>query len=134
MLEKYLNQLVQELELDSTFVTKNDEGSSQLKLNPSLMITFKQLDPGFYFYAPLAVYSTHQKEDFLSVLMQANFLGQGTGGGVISLDRDEKFLTMSLSLPYDMNFKAFKESLSDFANYVDYWKEEISNKINNKRS
>jgi hypothetical protein len=29
-----------------------------------------------------------------------------------------------LSLPYEMNYKAFKESLEDFANFVEFWKKE----------
>jgi len=57
--------------------------------------------------------------------MKANFLGQGTGGAVIGLDAEEKFLTLSLALPYDMNYRSFKGAVEDFANYVDYWREDL---------
>ena len=57
--------------------------------------------------------------------MKANFLGQGTGDATIGLDENENFLTLSLVLPYDMNYKMFKDALEDFVNYLDYWKEEL---------
>ena len=59
--------------------------------------------------------------------MKANFLGQGTGGAVIGMDPEENLLTLSLLLPYDMNYKMFREALEDFANFLDYWKTELRN-------
>ncbi len=60
------------------------------------------------------------------LLMKANFLGQGTGGGALGLKEDESSLTLSLSLPYEMNYKVFKDSLEEFANFIDYWKKELA--------
>ncbi len=68
---------------------------------------------------------TLKKEDLFIYLMKANFLGQGTGGSAIGLDQDENFLTLSLVLPYDMNYIMFRDALEDFANYIDYWKAEL---------
>ena len=58
--------------------------------------------------------------------MKANFLGQGTGGATIGLKEDESFLTLSLSLPYEMNYRAFKDAVEEFVNYLEYWKSEAA--------
>jgi hypothetical protein len=34
-------------------------------------------------------------------------------------------LTLSHVIPYDMNYKSFKELIEDFANYLDYWRGEL---------
>ena len=57
--------------------------------------------------------------------MRGNFLGQGTGGGVLAMDDNEKFLTLTLTMPYDINYKNFKETLEDFVNFADYWRQEL---------
>lgn len=60
------------------------------------------------------------------LLMKANFLGQGTLGGAIGIDDEEKFLTLSLTLPYDVNQRTFKEAVEDFANILDFWRDEVA--------
>src|SRR5450432_1160495 len=67
-------------------------------------ISMKDLDPGFYFSSNIGPLPKNKKEDFLMLLMKANFLGQGTGGATLGLKEDESFLTLSLSLPYEMNY------------------------------
>jgi hypothetical protein len=124
VIQKYLDQLIADLELPSP-LSKDEEGFFMLPINPELMIRILPLDQGVFFRSEIAPVPLKQKEELYTLLMKANFLGQGTGGGVISLDEEEKFLTLSLSLPYDMNYKTFKEDISDFANFVDYWKEEV---------
>lgn len=57
--------------------------------------------------------------------MHANFLGQGTGGASIGIDQDEKSLTLSLAIPYEVKYETFKEHLEDFLNYVGYWRDQI---------
>jgi Tir chaperone protein (CesT). len=124
MLEEHLKTLAQELELDTTF-PRDENKMAQLQLNPSLLISVRQLDPGVLFFSTLAPCPKEKREELFMWLMKANFLAQGTGGGAIALDPDENFLTLSRALPYDMNYKTFKENLEDFANFVDYWKEEL---------
>jgi Tir chaperone family protein CesT len=124
MLKQYLDQLMADLEL-SPPLPKDELGHFLLRLNEDLTIQIKELDPGVFFCSQIAPCPLKQREELFTLLMQANFLGQGTGGGVLSLDGEEKFLTLSLALPYDMNYKAFKDGIGDFANYVDYWKDEV---------
>ena len=67
-----------------------------------------------------------EREDLFIYLMRANLLGQGTGGSRIGLDEEEKNLTLSLGLPYDMNYHAFKEAFEDFVNHLIYWRDTVA--------
>jgi hypothetical protein len=122
ILKTLLEQLCEELGLGA--VPPADELKFHHFKISSYEISMKDLDPGFYFSANIGPLPKKKKEDFLMLLMKANFLGQGTGGATLGLKEDESFLTLSLSLPYEMNYNAFKDSLEDFANFVEYWKKE----------
>jgi hypothetical protein len=61
--------------------------------------------------------------------MKANLFGQGTLGAAIGLDPKQNILTLSLQLPYDMNYSHFKESVEDFTNIVDYWRVEVDTHV-----
>lgn len=124
MLEQLLQKLIDEMELGE-MPTKDDQGAYLLKLSSEMQVSLKELEPGIFFHAPLGPLQIPKREELLIYLMKANFLGQGTGGSSFGLDENEKFLTLSLVLPYDMNYKSFKDSLEDFTNYVDYWREEL---------
>jgi hypothetical protein len=124
LLEKLLKTLVEELEIGE--IPEKEEGDVyHLPLNPQLSVALHQLDPGISFWARIGPCPIVKREDLFILLMKANFLGQGTGGSTIALDENENFLTLSSVLPYDMNYKMFKDALEDFANYLDYWKEEL---------
>lgn len=69
------------------------------------------------------------REDFYLLLMRANFLGQGTGGHVLGMDNEEKYLTLSSKIPYDVNVKGFKDYVEDFVNFVDYWREQLARHV-----
>ena len=123
-----LEQLVEQLAHDLEFPTpspKDEKKQIHLSLNPTLTLSLQQLDPGILFYSPIGPCPAKKKEELFILLMKANFLGQGTGGAFIGLDPEEKFLTLSLVMPYDMNYKTFKGAVEDFANYADYWREEL---------
>lgn len=125
MLEYHLKQLTEDLELD-TLLPQDEPHTFHLRINSALNLTFKEIDPGFLISSPIDVCPEEKREDLFILLSRANFLGQGTGGGTISLGNEEKVLTLSLYLSYDMNYKAFKETVEDFTNYVDYWREELN--------
>lgn len=124
MLEECLTQLVENLALEDALSKENK--LYILKLHKELIITFRELDHGCTFFATIGACPLNKREEVFIYLMKANLLGQGTGGSVIGLDRDEKFLTLCLSLPYDMKYKVFKDALEDFTNYLDFWKKELS--------
>lgn len=123
MLERLVDQLVKELSLGS--VPPEDELKMRHLKVGQLMISLKELDPGVYFFSKIAPVPPQKKEELFMYLMKANFLGQGTGEGVIGLTEDESFLTLSLALPYELSYLVFKEALEEFANFVDYWRREV---------
>ena len=123
MLQKLLEQLLQELGLGTPLLDEQ----KLFHLNISgFDISLKEIEPNFYISANIGPLPQNKKEEFLMLVMKANFLGQGTGGSVIGLTENESFLTLSLSLPYEMNYITFKERIEDFTNYLDYWKKEIT--------
>lgn len=124
ILKNLLQQLYQDLGLGAV-LPPDEQKIHQLKIS-SFDISMTDLDPGFYFSSNIGPLPKKKKEDFLMLLMKANFLGQGTGGGALGLKEDESSLTLSLSLPYEMNYKVFKDSLEEFANFIDYWKKELA--------
>jgi len=124
MLEKYLEQLSADLELDPVG-KKTESGFYQLILPPDMTLSVKELDPGVYITSPIILCPDKKRESLFIHLMKANFLGLGTGEAVIGLDNEEKFLTLSRTIPYDINYKSFKETIEDFANYLDFWQQEV---------
>ncbi len=123
--EQHLLRLVEELELP-TPLSKDKTGAYKLPLGPEMTIFVKENDDGYHLFAEITTLPAHKKEELLILLMRANFLGQGTGGSAIGLDREEKFLTLSLGIPYEVNYKAFRETIEEFTNFVSYWRTEIS--------
>ena len=123
MLEPLLRQLSEELELPLS--PKDEKGMFHLEINAELKIALKELEPGAFLFTKIGLCPTEKKEELFLLLMRANLLGIGTGGSVLALDEDEKFLTLSFVLPYDVNFKTFKETVEDFSNFVDYWRGEL---------
>lgn len=123
MIQEHLTKICQELSLPPP---QRDTGREVylFSLNPKVLLTLRDLTPGFSVFGEIAPCPTQRREELFLYLMRANFLGQGTGGSRIGLDPNEKFLTLSCSFPYEMKYQDFKESLEDFANYLLYWRRE----------
>lgn len=122
---KHLIQLSEDLEIHPS-PAKDDAGFFHFPVNGSLSITVMQLDPGVLLTSPIAPCPAKKKELLFIKLMKANLFGQGTLGAAIGLSLDEKLLTLSLAMPYEMDYRAFKEAFEDFANIVDYWRVEVA--------
>ena len=124
MLEEFIKTLCGDLEIKD--VPKMDEKTKSLVFPfGDFEIAMKELEKGFHFKAIIDPCPNKKREDLFIKLMQANLIGQGTGGAVIGVDKQEKSLTLSLALAYEMNYPTFKENLEDFINYLVYWKEAI---------
>ena len=95
-------------------------------MNREIEIELCDLDPGVALSAKILQCPQKRREDLFMFLMRANLLGQGTGNSRIGLTFDEKTLTLSSGLPYEMNYKTFRETLEDFINYLLYWREEVT--------
>mgnify|MGYP000036977301 CR=1 FL=1 len=119
MLEQWVAELNKEYQLVSIPPSKNKElfflsiGEQKIHLKP--------LDLGLRIFAPILPLESQNLEELLTLLMKANFLGQGTGGGVLALTENESFLTLEYILPYEMSYKAFKEKIEEFLNFLEFW-------------
>lgn len=124
-LERLIEGLAEELKLDAV-PQKDKNGVFQLKMGGLAQVSLSELEPGVFFSARIIELPKEKnKESLFIYLMKANLMGQGTGGGAIGIDASEKYLTLSHTLPFEVNYKTFRETLEDFLNYIDYWKEEI---------
>lgn len=123
MIESHLADLEKFLSFKA-YPVKGEANTFELKIS-DITLTIKDLSPGFSIRSIICPLPTMLDEDLTIFLMKANFLGQGTGGAVLSIDPSEKYLTLSLSIQYDINYKTFKDKLEDFINYLEYWRKEI---------
>lgn len=121
-----LKKLCTDLKLDFSDLEKTEEGAYQININELLSIAVKFLEPGVYLHATIASCPQNKREELFTLLMKANYLCQGTFGGALGLSRDEKSLTLSLTFPYEMNYRTFKATVEDFANIIDYWRTEVA--------
>ncbi len=130
MLRDYLEKLCKELAIDVPKL--NEHQIFPFRLGKE-SIAIKDLDPGLSLQAQICEVPEKKKEELFTYVMRANLLGQGTGGSRIGLHSNEKSLTLSLGLPYELNYQMFRETIEDFVNYVIYWREEIA-KFENEES
>ncbi len=131
-----LKEILQELatELQATPPTLDANRVYQLLITQSILVEFHQLDPGVLIQAKLGEPPKRKREDLFMILNSANLLGKGTAGAVISLSPDEKYLTLSLALPYELKLGTLKDNLEDFVNYFIYWQGEVERiKIESER-
>ena len=113
------------LELDLEVPKKEKDKSYTIGFKDDVEIKLWELNPGFYFHSNLIMCPTKNKEDLFIYLMRANLIGIGTGRARIGIDAEEKFLTLSDDMSYEIKYNEFKEKLENFVNFVTYWKKEI---------
>jgi hypothetical protein len=125
MLKDFLLRLYSDLKRSDTFSFDEKEKNGRFSLREDVDVLLQEMEKGLYFHANICLCPQQKKEDLFLYLMRANLLGRGTGGASIGLDAQEKFLTLSRSLAYEVNYMEFKEKLEDFVNYLLYWREEM---------
>lgn len=126
MIKRYAKELAEELKLS----LREDKGKERYFLEfLEDTMTLWDLKPGLFVTARITSVPAQRKEELFTYLMRANLLGQGTGETRLGIDAEEKFLTLSLALPYEMDYPQFREKVEDFVNYLRYYREEILQKI-----
>jgi hypothetical protein len=125
MLQDFLQKLCGELAI-SPVPKLNEKKFYSFRISEEIEAQLRDLDPGVSMTARIASCPSARREDLFIFLMRANLLGQGTGGARIGMEGGDKFLTLSLGLPYEMNYQTFRETLEDFINYLIYWREEVA--------
>jgi hypothetical protein len=126
-LTNLLNELALALELAPPIVEK--KRPTRVMISPDRSIDFHEHAKGFSMWSRIGECPPKHKEDFYLLLMRANFLNQGTGNGTVGMEQEEKHLTLSSYIPYELDFKKFKETVEEFVNFVDYWKDELDRHI-----
>lgn len=132
MVQGWLEKLCGELSI-SPAPKLNVNNLFLLRFAPEVEISISDLNPGVGFQANLYASPKARKEECFTYVMRANLLGQGTGNSRIGLSDDEKNLTLSLGLPYELDYPVFKETLEDFVNHLVYWRGVLADLENEKR-
>lgn len=122
-MHEHIKKIVKVLEIE--LPKQEKDKSFIIEITKEIEVKIFDLDPGFYFLTNIANCPNEKKEDLFIYLMRANLLGQGTGRCRIGMDMEEKFLTLSYLIDYEVNYIEFKEKLEDFVNYINFWKKEI---------
>lgn len=125
MLEGLLHDIEKHLGLKAVKGQKELQGKWTIKVSDREEVVLHELNPGIHFHGVIAPLPLGNREDLFIYLMQANFLGQGTGGCVIGLDPNDQHLTLSMTIMYDLNYRIFKDKLEEYFNYLGYWREEV---------
>lgn len=118
-----MEQLYQDLNING--VPNQDEHACyHLKIN-QWEVEIKSYEKEIYFFSIIGPLPKLKREDFLTRVMEANFLGQGTGGGSLGITEDETSLSLCLNVPDETLYRDFKENLEIFFNYIEFWGKEI---------
>jgi len=123
MLKNFMAQLFDELSIRDS-IKMTEEGYYHVTIS-ELRVNLKEGDSDLYFFSFLEPLPVHHQDQLITLLMEGNFLGQGTGGAVLGLKEDESGVTLSWRLPHEINYTFFKEKLETFINFALYWKKEI---------
>jgi len=124
MLHDLVTQLCTELDIQP-IPTMNKDKFIPLGMGDAIDIELRDLEPGISLFANIGPCPIKRREELFLELMRANYLGQATGSARIGMTTDEKFLTLSLGIPYEMNYRTFRETVEDFTNFLLYWRGEV---------
>jgi hypothetical protein len=131
-----LDNLISDLEKYLKISLVKEESANHTKylltLNDSTEIWFEQTPLGIFIHSKICHFNEKElssPEDFYIYLSKANYLGQGTGNSIISIDPDEKFLTLSTRIAYEVNYRMFRDLIEEFVNYLSFWKKEVNKKV-----
>lgn len=124
IIEEYLETLLKQLNRKEK-IYPDENQIYVLAFENDIKIDIRDLDPGFYFYCRFHPVPEKNLDVIFSAIMAGNLFGEGTGGGLVGLDKETKMLTLSMALPYRISYQEFRDHVEDFTNYVGFWREEI---------
>jgi hypothetical protein len=125
MLQDFLTQVCAELDISP--VPKINERKAALFRLGDEEVEIRDLQPGISFHGRICPCPEKKREELFLLLGKANYLGQQTGPARIGMSADEKFLTLSLGIPYEMSKEVFRDQLEDFVNFMIHWRKEVAN-------
>ncbi|MCE5316765.1 MAG: type III secretion system chaperone [Parachlamydia sp.] len=124
MIEPFIKQLSQEMELEGSLATQV-AGVFALPLEENMSVTITDRPPGFSLLCSFSPVPGKNEEAYLTRVMLGNLFGQGTKGAVLGINAEGNMLTLSQTIEYNINYKDFRDVVEDFVNSVDFWREEV---------
>lgn len=125
MLEEFMDKLSAEMEMEEPFKAQIP-GVYVMRLDEDISISLiSQSSDRFTFSCTLGEAPIVGKEAFFTQLLLANLFGQGTRGAVLSLDINANELMLTRNIDHYIEYKEFRDSVEDFLNVVDFWKQEL---------
>lgn len=132
MLDDLIYKLLKDIGLEKK-PQKMDPLGYQIDFTADLSITLRANDPGYYMQMLLGQAPEQEAEVLFLTLMEANLLGQGTGGGLLGLSLEGNLLVYSKKILQDLNYEAFREKIEEFINYGEFWRMEIKKSSGEKK-
>lgn len=132
-IQEFTDKLTEALDL-SELIHLNENQVYSFRVDDDLTIQYADLNPGIHLMAVLDEMPSVDKETFLMTLLRVNLFGKGTGSGVLGFDDRLNALTFSMAKPYALTYRHFKETLEDFINYVELFREELKKVANGEKS
>lgn len=128
MLERFMSQLAEDLDLGDTALSTGTPDLYSMTMDQDLKITIqKAVDGCIIMKCLIAPFPTAQQESFATEAMRANLFGLGTHQAILGITADKESLTLTRIIDYPIEYKDFKESLEDFINVMDFWRNKALN-------
>lgn len=127
MLPTFIPKLIQDMELGDMNLASEVPGNYTLPLEEGLSVNLTDIPGGYILKSNIAPYPKAKEELFLTQAMLGNLFGQGTKGAILGVNPEGSLITLTLVVDYQVEYKDFRESLEDFINTVDFWREEAAN-------
>lgn len=131
MLDNLISDLEKFMQISLIQQEEKEGVTYSLILDDNKEITLKERAGVIFIFAKLCHFietNLSSPEDFYIFASKANhpFVAKDV---TISLSPDEKYLTLSMLIDYEVNYKMFLDLLEDFANGVSYWEKELKTKL-----
>jgi len=127
MLQNFIPRLIHDLELGDVDLSSGVPGIYTFPLEGGHSINMTDIPEGYILKANVALFPKVKEELFATQAMMGNLFGQGTKGAALGLNLDGTILTLTLVVDFPVEYKDFRDSLEDFINVMDFWREEAAN-------
>lgn len=127
MLQQFIPKLIQDLKLGDLSLATDTPGVYALPIDDLAIHMTDLPDDGFMLKCNIAPYPKEKEELFVTQAMLGNLFGQGTRGAILGLNLEGTHVTLTHIFDFPAEYKDFKNTLEDFINTMDYWKEEAAN-------
>ena len=134
MINRFIEQLGKDVDIPVPTHAGND-GCFHLDFDPNLHIRACEYNgQSIGLQCLIAPLPQEKKEEFFLRCMEANLLGNETGGACLGVDNQEAHVVLSLTLSSCGSYKEFRDAVEDFLNYADAWRQEtlVFSELNNE--